>query len=131
MVASWVTPASSEPLGLSLTIAKDRAMEPLLRIGDTFTLNILQEGKPETLKLMKHFLQKFAPGADRLEGVDCFEGSNGAAVLRGACAYLECKIVSRMDASDHWVGYAEVVGGDVAVSDAIAATHHRKIGTYY
>eukprot|EP00931_Biecheleriopsis_adriatica_P112168 TRINITY_DN8670_c0_g1_i3.p1 TRINITY_DN8670_c0_g1~~TRINITY_DN8670_c0_g1_i3.p1 ORF type:complete len:729 (-),score=165.12 TRINITY_DN8670_c0_g1_i3:95-2212(-) len=131
MVASWVTPASMEPLGLSLTIAKDRAMEPLLRIGDTFTLNILQEGKPETLKLMKHFLQKFAPGADRLDGVDCFEGSNGAAVLRGACAYLECKIVSRMDASDHWVGYAEVIGGDVAVSDAIAATHHRKIGTYY
>jgi len=131
MVASWVTPASMEPLGLSLTIAKDRAMEPLLRIGDSFTLNILEDGKPVTLKLMKHFLQKFAPGADRLDGVDCFEGNNGAAVLRGACAYLECKIIARMDASDHWVGYAEVVGGDVAVADAIAATHHRKIGTYY
>ena len=26
MVASWVTPASSKPLGVSLTIAKDRAM---------------------------------------------------------------------------------------------------------
>eukprot|EP00438_Fugacium_kawagutii_P028987 Skav211309 [mRNA] locus=scaffold3605:42328:43433:+ [translate_table: standard] len=96
---------------------------------------------------MKHFLQRFAPGVDRLEGVDHIEGSNGAAILRrgqrrpvpcglsaiarSACAYLECKIVSRMDASDHWVGYAEVLGGDVASSSAVAAVHHRKVGTYY
>ena len=51
--------------------------------------------------------------------------------MRSACAYLECKIVSRMDASDHWVGYAEVVGGDVASPSASAAVHHRKVGTYY
>lgn len=131
MVASWVTPASSKPLGVSLTIAKERAMEPLLRIGDSFTLNLLEEGKPQTLAVMKHFLQRFAPGVDRLEGVDHIEGSNGAAVLRSACAYLECKIVSRMDAADHWVGYAEVLGGDVARSSATAAVHHRKVGTYY
>lgn len=36
-----------------------------------------------------------------------------------------------MDASDHWVGYAEVVGGDVASPNAAAAVHHRKVGTYY
>ncbi|CAK9022298.1 unnamed protein product [Durusdinium trenchii] len=131
MVASWVTPASSKPLGVSVTIAKERAMEPLLRIGDSFTLNLLEEGKPQTLEAMKHFLQKFAPGADRLAGVEHIEGSNGAAILRSACAYLECKIISRMDASDHWVGYAEVVGGDVASPNAAAAVHHRKVGTYY
>ena len=51
--------------------------------------------------------------------------------VRSACAYLECKIVSRMDAADHWVGYAEVLGGDVASSSATAAVHHRKVGTYY
>jgi len=131
MVASWVTPASSKPLGVSVTIAKERAMEPLLRIGDSFTLNILEDGKRETLQVMKHFLQRFAPGVDRLEGVDHIEGSNGAAILRSACAYLECKIVSRMDASDHWVGYAEVVGGEVSSPSATAAVHHRKVGTYY
>eukprot|EP00913_Durusdinium_trenchii_P009188 g8637.t1 len=92
---------------------------------------IRQEGKPQTLEAMKHFLQKFAPGADRLAGVEHIEGSNGAAILRSACAYLECKIISRMDASDHWVGYAEVVGGDVASPNAAAAVHHRKVGTYY
>ena len=24
--------------------------------------------------------------------------------VRSACAYLECKMISRMDAGDHWVG---------------------------
>ena len=43
---------------------------------------VFQEGKPQTLAVMKHFLQRFAPGVDRLEGVDHIEGSNGAAVLR-------------------------------------------------
>jgi len=131
MVASWVTPASMSPLGISLTIAKDRAMEPLLRVGDSFTVNILEEGNPATLQLMKHFLQRFAPGVDRLDGVDQFAGPNGAAVLRGACAYLECKIITRLDGSDHWISYAEVVGGSVARPDAEAAVHHRKVGTYY
>jgi len=131
MVASWLTPASEEPLGISLAVAKDRAMEPLLRVGDEFTVNILEEGNPATRDLVKHFLQRFAPGADRLEGVESIQGENGAAILRGACAYLECKIVSRMDASDHWVAFAEVVGGSVAKANAVAATHHRKVGTYY
>ncbi|CAJ1377897.1 unnamed protein product [Effrenium voratum] len=131
MVASWVTPASAKPLGVSVTIAKERAMEPLLRIGDSFTLNLLEDGKPATLQMMKHFLQRFAPGEDRLRNVDHVEGANGAAILRSACAYLECRIVSRMDAGDHWVGYAEVVGGSVASPNANTAVHHRKVGTYY
>merc|ERR1719414_1209296 len=106
MVASWCTPASQSPMGISLAIAKDRAMEPLLRVGDNFIVNFLEEGK--SLDLMKYFLQKFEPGSNRLAGVDSFPGSNGAAVLREACAYMECRIVSRMDADDHWLAYAEV-----------------------
>jgi len=129
MVASWVTPASQSPLGVTLSVAKDRAMEPLLRVGDSFMINFLEEGKSKGL--MKHFLQKFAPGANRLEGVDRIAGSNGAAVLREACAFLECRIISRMDATDHWIAYAEVTGGSVAKKEAETAVHHRKTGTYY
>jgi len=129
MVASWVTPASQSPMGVSLSIAKDRAMEPLLHVGDSFIVNFLEEGK--SLDLMKHFLKKFEPGSNRLAGIDSFTGGNGAAVLRDACAYMECRIVSRMDAEDHWLAYAEVTGGNVARSDAEVAVHHRKVGTYY
>lgn len=41
-----------------------------------------QEGKPQTLQVMKHFLQRFEPGVDRLDGVEHIEGTNGAAILR-------------------------------------------------
>lgn len=79
---------------------------------------------------MKHFVQNFAPGASRSEGVDSFSGSHGAAVLRDACAYMECRIVSRTDSTDHWIAYAEVTGGNVANDEAMPAVHRRKVGTH-
>lgn len=129
MIASWLSPASESPLGISLAIAKERAIEPLLRVGDQFNVCFLEDGK--SLPLMKHFLQNFAPGQNRLEGVDAFTASNGAPVVRAASGYLQCRVVSRMDASDHWVAYAEVIAGEVQKPEAETATHHRKVATYY
>ena len=34
MVASWVAQASFEPLGLTIAVAKDRAIESLMQAGD-------------------------------------------------------------------------------------------------
>lgn len=36
MVASWVAQASFEPLGLSIAVAKDRAIESLMQVSHTF-----------------------------------------------------------------------------------------------
>lgn len=65
MIASWVSQASFEPLGFTVAIAKDRAIESLMQIGDEFVLNCL--GENNYIKPMKHFLQRFAPGQDRFE----------------------------------------------------------------
>ena len=43
MVASWVSQASFEPPGITVAVAKDRAIESLLQVNDRFVLNILQE----------------------------------------------------------------------------------------
>ncbi len=67
MLASWVAQASLEPLGITIAVAKDRAIESFMHAGDRFVLNVLQEGNYQSL--MKHFLKRFAPGADRFEGV--------------------------------------------------------------
>ena len=81
------------------------------------------------------FLPAFFKGSQPLglqhRGIFQCQGCTSSGPSRSACAYLECKIVSRMDASDHWVGYAEVLGGDVASGSATAAVHHRKVATYY
>ena len=40
---SWVAQASFEPLGFTVSVAKDRAIESLMQVGDSFVLNCLPE----------------------------------------------------------------------------------------
>lgn len=129
MLASWISQASFEPLGLTIAVAKDRAIEALMQVDDTFVLNVLAEDNYQ--KLMKHFLQRFAPGADRFAGVDTQTANNGSPILTEALAYLECNVASRMELSDHWIIYATVENGRVSDPDLLPAVHHRKVGNHY
>ncbi|MEL7053564.1 MAG: diflavin flavoprotein [Cyanobacteria bacterium J06588_5] len=129
MLASWITQASFEPLGFTVAIAKDRAIESLMQVGDTFVLNILEEGNH--LPLMKHFLKRFPPGADRFAGVRTRPASNKSPILADALAYLECEVSSRMELNDHWLVYCTVDDGKVSKEEALTAVHHRRVGNYY
>lgn len=129
MVASWVSQASFEPLGLTVAVAKDRAIESMMQVGDKFVLNVLGDSTYEPV--MKHFLKRFAAGADRFEGVEWFPASNGSPVLKDAIAYLELTVRTRLETPDHWITYAEVTNGEVIDSDARTSVHHRKVGNYY
>lgn len=129
MLASWVMQASFEPPGFTVAVAKDRAIESLMQVGDRFILNILEEGKYQPL--MKHFLKRFPPGADRFAGINIQLASNGSPILTDALAYLECEVLSRMECSDHWIVYSKVNQGRVSNPEALTAVHHRKVGNYY
>lgn len=130
MVASWVSQASFSPPGLSVAVAKDRAIEALMQVGDRFVINVLRQDhyKP----LMQHFLKRFPPGADRFEGVNVLHGAaEGGPVLTDALAYLSCQVEQRMEGPDHWIIYALVEQGNVADLDGRTAVHHRKTGNHY
>lgn len=127
MLASWVTQASFNPPGLTVAVAKDRAVESLTHTGDQFVLNILQEGR----NVRRHFLKPFAPGEDRFAGLEVQDAENGCPVLSEALAYLECTVHSRMDCGDHWLVYAVVDNGKVLQSTGMTALHHRKSGSQY
>ncbi|MBW4666375.1 MAG: diflavin flavoprotein [Cyanomargarita calcarea GSE-NOS-MK-12-04C] len=127
MLASWVSQASFNPPGLTIAVAKDRAIEPLTHSGNEFVLNILAEGK----ELQKHFIKSYAPGQDRFAGIDIEEAQNGSPILMGALAYLECSVQNRMDVGDHWLVYASVNSGKVLNPDAVTAVHHRQSGNHY
>ncbi|MEB3337235.1 MAG: diflavin flavoprotein [Leptolyngbyaceae bacterium] len=129
MLASWVSQASFKPLGLTIAVAKDRAIESLMQVGDRFVLNVLEEGNH--LPLMKHFLKRFPPGADRFAGVKTQPADNGSPILTDALAYLECEVSSRMECSDHWLVYSMVQTGRVSKPEALTAVHHRKVGNHY
>jgi flavorubredoxin/flavin reductase (DIM6/NTAB) family NADH-FMN oxidoreductase RutF len=129
MLASWVMQASFKPLGFTISVAKDRAIESLMQVGDRFVLNVLEEGNHSGL--MKHFLKRFAPGADRFAGVKTQPAENGSPILTDALAYIECEVSSRMECSDHWIVYSTAIAGRVSNPEALTAVHHRKVGNYY
>ncbi|HAE06143.1 MAG TPA: flavin oxidoreductase [Richelia sp.] len=129
MLASWVSQASFTPPGLTISVAKERALESLMYSGNPFVLNILKESNH--LGLMKHFLKPFKPGENRFTGIPLREARNGCMILEHALAYLECYVQSRMEIGDHWLVYAIINGGQILDFDGITAVHHRKSGTYY
>ncbi|MBW4489061.1 MAG: diflavin flavoprotein [Trichocoleus desertorum ATA4-8-CV12] len=129
MLASWVSQATFSPPGLTVAVAKERAIESLMYPGSQFVLNILAEGN--NLGLMKHFLKPFGPAEDRFQGVETELTSDGAPILKDALAYLECRVENRMECGDHWLLYAIADSGKVLESNALTAVHHRKTGTHY
>lgn len=128
MLASWVSQATFSPPGLTIAVAKERAIESLLYKNSPFVLNILPEG--QHLGLMKHFLKPFPPGGDRFEGVETQPAENGAPILKDSLAYLECRVKDRMECGDHWVVYAVTDRGSV-LKEGVTAVHHRKSGDHY
>lgn len=129
MLASWVAQASFKPLGFTVAVAKDRAIESFMQVGDRFVLNVLEDGNYS--KLMQHFLKRFAPGADRFEGVKTQLSKYGAPILTDALAFMECEVMSRMECSDHWIIYAIAEEGRVSKPESLTASHHRKVGNHY
>ncbi|MEM8603490.1 MAG: diflavin flavoprotein [Cyanobacteria bacterium P01_H01_bin.121] len=129
MVASWVSQATFNPPGLTVAVAKDRAVESLTHTGDRFVLNILSEAN--YLPIQKHFLKPFKPGADRFDGIETQASDAGAPILASALAYLECKVQNRMECGDHWVVYAIVDQGKVLDEESKTAVHYRKTGRFY
>ncbi len=129
MLASWVSQATFNPLGLTVAVAKDRAIESLLYTGSEFVLNIMAEGRHSGL--MKHFLKPFAPGEDRFVEIEWEEGENGSPILKESLAYLECIVSNRMECGDHWLVYGVAKKGKLLDDEGITAVHHRKSGSYY
>ncbi len=130
MIASWVSQASFNPPGLTIAVAKDRAIESLMQVGDRFVLNVLEEDKYQ--KLFRQFLKRFPPGADRFKGIDLIEeAAKGGPVLVDALAYLDCVVDKRLETTDHWITYALVEHGNISNINAKTAVHHRKVGTSY
>ena len=129
MLASWVSQASFSPPGLSIAVAKDRSVESLLQVGDSFALNILSE--KDFKEPLKRFTKPFAPGEDRFDGLDTELTPNKQIIIPESLAWLDASVKERMECGDHWVIYAEVLHGNILKSDCLTAVHHRKTGANY
>ena len=129
MVASWVSQASFNPPGFTVAVARERAVESLLHVGDRFALNVLAAGR-ETGP-MRQFLQPFPPGADRFAGLELEASPGGQPILPEALAWLEARVTARMECGDHWILYAQVDQGGVLDPAGTTAVHQRRSGANY
>jgi len=130
MVASWVSQASFSPPGITVAVAKDRAIESFMQVNKTFVVNILREDNFQ--KMFRHFLKRFAPGADRFADVDIIKDlAKGGPILSDALAFLDCKVISRLETPDHWIIYGVVENGNVSDLSCKTAVHHRKVANHY
>ncbi len=129
MVASWISQASFSPPGITIAVAKDRAVENMLHNEDLFSLNILNENNYQ--KTLRQFLQPFSPGQNRLSGLELLESPGRQPILPEAIAWIEGCVQQRMECGDHWLIYAKIVYGKVLDPNGVTAVHHRRTGANY
>ena len=122
LLSSWVTQASFSPPGLSIAIPQQHSISELLKVGEPFTLNILQEGK----QVRKHFQRVLSPGEDRFKDLEILEADADQIILKEALAYLVCRVGSRIECGDHWVIYGVVETGQVLNRQGRTAVLHRQ-----
>jgi flavin reductase (DIM6/NTAB) family NADH-FMN oxidoreductase RutF len=106
----------SPPLVLACIDEAASMMEPL-RSAEHLGISVLSEGQEE---LSRRFAEI---EGDRFEGVGFRRGNTGVALLDGALAHLECRIVARHPAGDHVIYVAEVL--DARAFDARPLIYYR------
>lgn len=129
MLASWVSQASFVPPGITIAVAKDRAVEGLILTGSKFAISVLGQGKSGPVS--KQLLKPFKPGENRLDGLTTKQAESGLYYLSDAIAWLECTVKSRIETGDHWVLYATVDSGKLEDAQTLTAVHQRKTGARY
>jgi flavin reductase (DIM6/NTAB) family NADH-FMN oxidoreductase RutF len=127
MLASWVQQCSFDPPMISAAFARERWVLEWLTVETAFAVNVLAEGQKP---LLAHFGKGFAKGEPAFEGLEVERDGHAAPKLLAAHAYLDCRVAKRVDAGDHVLVFAKVLGGTV-LNDHRPATHVRKSGKHY
>jgi flavin reductase (DIM6/NTAB) family NADH-FMN oxidoreductase RutF len=102
LTANAFTSVSLIPPLLLVCIDKKAESYPCFDESKIFTVNVLAADQ-EALS------RKFAvTGGDKFEGVSYKTGANGAPILDGALAFLECKVTQKIDGGDHTIYVGEI-----------------------
>jgi len=108
LTANAFTSVSLVPPLLLICVDKKAESYPCFNETKVFTVNVLSADQ-EALS------RKFAvSGGEKFEGVSYRIGGNGAPIIEGGLAYIECKVTQEVDAGDHTVYLGEVVQAETA-----------------
>lgn len=110
MTAAWVARASFEPPLITVSVGKTRFSHDMIKDSGIFAVNVVG---PDNVETAKHFGLKTGKKTDKFAGVDYDTKATGSPILRDCIAWMDCKVVSSVDAGDHTVFVGEVVDAGV------------------
>ena len=94
------------------------------QVGNKFVINCLEEGSYSTNT--KHFLKRFLPNTNCLDAIAWSPAKNRSTLSEsGIVAYMECKVVSRMEIADHCSADAQGTDKAIVNSDKMPFTEDR------
>ncbi len=106
----WVSQVSFDPQQVIVAVRKDQHTHDLVEQSGVFSLNFLDTEQED---LANKFTQSLEPEDGRVGGSPYSAGETGAPLFEEAFAYLECRVVGKMEAGDHTVYLGEVVASDL------------------
>jgi flavin reductase (DIM6/NTAB) family NADH-FMN oxidoreductase RutF len=107
LTANAFTSVSLEPPLLLISVDKKAESWPAFEESKVFTVNILAD-EQEALS------RKFAvSGGNKFEGVAYRRGANGAAILDGTLAHIECTLYAAYEGGDHSIYLGEIQEAEV------------------
>ncbi|MBA4186851.1 MAG: flavin reductase family protein [Planctomycetaceae bacterium] len=127
MLASWVQQCSFDPPQVSVAVRSGRYILDWLSDGASFVVNVIPEGGKA---LIAHFGKGFEPGEPAFEGLDVRREGETPPVLLASHAYVECRVVNRIDVGDHVLVIGRVVAGALQHHGG-PIVHVRKNGLRY
>src|SRR5688572_3282739 len=111
MLVSWVQQAAFEPPAVSLAMAADRPILPLIRSTRRFALSVLAAGDTALMRRFAHPWDRTS--GDPFDGLDVFPAPSGLPVITGALAWLDCELLECVNfAGDHVLLIARVTAGE-------------------
>src|SRR5688572_23585415 len=128
MLASWIQQAGFDPPCVSIAIAQDRPIAPLIQASQRLAISILPA---DDTALMKKYARGIPPGADPFAGVETQLTPAGLPILCAAHAWLECQLLQHCAyGSDHDLLLAQVTSAAM-LKDCQPFTHVRNNGFHY
>jgi flavin reductase (DIM6/NTAB) family NADH-FMN oxidoreductase RutF/rubredoxin len=105
---------TSDPAGIAVSINHDNFTNSCIRETNKFAINILSEQSDPFL--IGAFGFQSGKTVNKFDNV-AYEMKEGVPIIKGACAYMICEVVSDMETSSHTVFLGNVLDADVLTSD--------------
>ncbi len=127
-VSNTVFQVTSKPAKFAACCNKNNFTSELIEKYEHFSVSVLHQNADS--EIFGTFGYKSGKDFNKLEGMDVKYGETGVPIiLNDSIAYIECKVVQKIDVGTHWVFIGELVSAQVLdeINKPISYDYYKKI----